>query len=210
MLPNSRNLLRLAASTALVAGLAAVSSARADVVFDNLAAASDFSEAVLGDGPLAQSFNSTNGGLLHDVQLELTSASPLIGTIQVTLVADNGNTPGSTIVSLGTLSSSQVSTSSNQTFDFAPTATTFLAADTNYWIELSSLTPNGIEWLGSDDTSGLGVDGSFISVADAGTFPSDGNVAFQMAVDVPEPGTVALFMSGILGLMLLRRRARGF
>jgi hypothetical protein len=205
---NSRNLFRLAASTVLAAGFAA--AAHADVVYDNMGGVSDFSEAAF-NGPLAQSFNSGNGGQLNGIDLMLTSSSgSLGGGIQITLVADNGTSPGATVVSLGTLSNGAVPTSANGTFDFKPLSDVDLAANTTYWVEISSLGANGIEWAGSSDLSDTGVAGQSLSDPGAGGVfqVSDVGEAFQMAVDVPEPGTVALFMSGLLGIALLRRRSR--
>jgi hypothetical protein len=212
MFVNFPNLPRLAASALLAAGLAvaAAPAARADVVFNNVTAFSDISDDVFGDGPLGQSFNAGNGGLLHDIALVLTSSTSLNpnGTFQVTLLADNGTSPGAQIVSLGSVANSAVSTSGSTTIDLAPVSSTFLTANTTYWVQLSELGPNGIEWLGSDDLSGVGVADSSFYDANFGVNPASAFGAFQMAVDVPEPGTVALFMSGLLGLTLLRRRAQ--
>jgi hypothetical protein len=211
MLFNSRKLLNFAASTALAAGLIATAMpAQANVVFDNLPAVQDITDTVFSDGPLAQSFNSGTGGALDDVQLLLTNSTTQFagGSLQISLVADSSTSPGAKIISLGTLLNGAVPTSSTKIFDFAPVSSTLLAANTTYWIEISETAPNGIEWSGSDDLSGIGVANSFFFDADNGVNPASAFGAFQMAVAVPEPGTAALFMSGLLGLGLIFRRSR--
>ena len=212
MFATSHKLFTLAATTALAAGFmaAATTASRASVVFDNLPAVQDITDTVFSDGPLAQSFNSGGGGSLNNVALLLTSASAInpTGTFQVSLLADNNTAPGATLVSLGTLRNNAVPTGGTALFDFAPLAQTLLSANTTYWVELSETAPNGIEWSGSDDLSGIGVADTSFSDADNGVNPVSAFGAFQASVEVPEPGALALMVGGLLSLGLIRRGSR--
>ncbi len=83
-----------------------------------------------------------------------------------------------------------------------------LTADTRYWIELS-----GDQYLGdlgySLDLSGAGVAAEYYDNA-GGVYAnnsSDGPGAYQMSVTtVPEPFSGALFLSGLVGIGVIRRR----
>ncbi|HVJ55155.1 MAG TPA: choice-of-anchor R domain-containing protein [Aliidongia sp.] len=211
MIFNRLNLLRAAGAVALAMVAAGASqAAQADVVFDNLGSSQDFSEPAFGSSPLAQSFNSGSGGALDDIKLLLTSSTGLnpTGSLEVSLVANGATGPGSQIISLGSLMNSAVKAGSTGVFDFAPLAGTVLDAGTTYWIEISETTANGIEWLGSQDISGTGVDGSSFFDPDFGVTAAEDFGAFQMAVDVPEPETLTLLLGSLLGLGLVARQRR--
>ena len=198
----------VAAAAALAAALlaAAPQSAKAVVAYNNLGSSQDGSDPVFGVGPLAASFSSASGGVLASLQLLLTngnsSADP--GSIDVRLIADNHSSPGVVLADLGSIADKNITTSpAIYALSFA---TPFvLAANTEYWIELvSSAAPSAVEWSWSLDQSAPGVAGQQVFGQSFGVLPNSGG-AYQFAVLVPEPGTVALFTGGLVALGLTRR-----
>jgi hypothetical protein len=71
--------------------------------------------------------------------------------------------PGTTLVSLGSLSSAAVSTSTFTPYVFTPAAGFQQAAGTTYWIGLVAVDPVAVEWSWSSDLSPLGNGRSLIS-----------------------------------------------
>jgi hypothetical protein len=209
MFVNLHKLLHAAASTAMAGALiaAAMPTAKAAGLFDNLGSSQDGSDPVFGVGPLAQSFSTGAAGEgLIGVQLLLTSLSAAYtGSIQVSLLADNFTSPGATLAVLGSLANAAVSTTSYEVYDFLPASTIDLAANTRYWVEIAESTPNAIQWSYSYDQTAVGVANASAYSSAFGVDPSSSYGAYQLAVDVPEPGTFALLTGGLFCLGLIRR-----
>ena len=207
---------RVAAPTMLAAFLFTTPPAvRAGVVYDNLASSQDGSDPLYGYGPLADSF--TTGAavpvVLSSVQALLRNGSTsVVGDFTLSLRADADNAPGAELLSLGSRSSADVSTSSFGAYRFAPVTSFVLAANTTYWIEMLASTPDAIEWSWSNDLTAPGVAGQSSFSAALGSSANSVFGPYQMAVEValvPEPGTVALLFTGLaLGMTMTTRRRR--
>lgn len=207
----SRSLLSTAAIVTIFT--AAMPSAHADTVYDNLVSGTDGADPLLSYGPLANSFTTgASAQYLTSVSALLQNGSNgVVGDLGLSLHADSGNAPGSTLVSLGTLSSSQVSSAGFAAYAFAPVTTFVLAGNTRYWIEIVALTPNAIEWAWSTDLAAQGVAGEYSHSAILGTNDNASFGAYQMAVNVasvPEPDSVALLLAGLGGVGMVTARRR--
>jgi hypothetical protein len=187
--------------------------AQASLVYSNLDAAQSGSDAVYGTGPLANSFSTgTYGGTLNSIQALLMNLGPDVSSdLQVSLLSSNGGTPGSVLATFDSLSSAAISSTGFASYRFALASGYSLAANTTYWIEIAALDPNAVQWSFSSDLSGVGVVGessysAAFGVSPNGTAALDGFGPYQMAVELPEPGSLALIGLGMAGLVLIRRR----
>jgi hypothetical protein len=199
------------------ASLYAVNSAKAAVLYDNLSVASIGNDDQIatppggpppgGFGPLYDSF-STSGSAFDVTQVQILVGLPGQTAVpgasfQVALYNNGtGNTPGSLNQVIGTVLDSALSTSFT-VVSFNSLSIT-LAADTRYWIGLSSPNTAGL-WSVATDDSGTGVAGEFFSNA-GGTSPNVGQ-PYQMQVSgdtvttaTPLPAALPLFATG-LGLL---------
>lgn len=169
-------------------------------------------------GPLADSFSSDPAGdVLNRVGILLKSNSSGGGQITVELTSDHGGMPGTSLLQLGTVADTQL-TSAYTSFFFP--ARFRLAPSTRYWIELSDSSASGVEtsadWafcLASCQAA-LGVPGEFF--ANEGDTASGWRVfpntfgPYQMEVDAainPEPASFLLLAGGLLTLGLLASRS---
>jgi len=196
-------------------------SANADTLYDSLSATTAVSAGYnlisgLDFGPLADSFSTGSSDFyLNDVQLALTVNDPTTtGTVTVSLLSDNGTSPGTVLDTLGTINDTALSLYTPATVDFQQSIPIDLTANTRYWIEVSSTDDSSAGWSYTADTTGTGVATEYNSVNYGAPFVSQNTSytePYQLQVNgitaVPLPGSAWLFATAFAGLGALRRRA---
>lgn len=183
-------------------------TANAGVLYDNLSAVSNGSDRVGAFGPLADSFSTTGATTLVYVKVLLTNGGNAgTGTVDVSLLDDDAGSPGNFLAALGSISDNSI-TAALTIFDLPQAPGIGLAANTRYWIELSTSDNSTAEWSWSFDTTGPGVADEFYANV-AGVSPNeDGPYQMQLlgASAVPEPSTLlGGSLVALLGLAALRR-----
>jgi hypothetical protein len=185
---------------------------RADAVYNNVGSTSDGTDPITGVGPLEDSFTTGASSFSFGGVTVLLDTTDVTGTVTASLLSDSSGNPGSLITTLGTVSDSALgSTLTAYTFNLSTPDT--LAANTTYWIQLSSDDGSSAQWSWSLDTSGPGVSGqSFANIG--GIFP-DYDGSYQMSVNdpppagtvpTPEPGVFSLLGFGLGALVFASRR----
>jgi hypothetical protein len=209
---NLPKIIRAAVSAASVAMLFAVAApaANASLVYDNLGSVQDGSDSIYSYGPLANSFTTGNsGGSLVGIQALLMNLSTAYkGTVQATLHADNNHTVGTTLASLGSVSLDDIATDGFASYAFNPDAAFALAANTTYWVELMASGPSAVDWSWSNDLTAAGVAGQFNYSREFGVNSNSDFGAYQMAVELPEPGSILLvaLALGMVTVVTTRRK----
>ncbi|HEY1863019.1 MAG TPA: choice-of-anchor R domain-containing protein [Roseiarcus sp.] len=165
--------------------------------------------SILDNGPLGNSFSTGPGGYtLTAVDLLVLANDPGDGgSFTVSLLNDNSTQPGSTIAT-DTIADSTLSTSLS--IVSAPFSSIALAANTRYWIELSTTT-GSLEWSYSAINDGIGVGNEYNFYAGS-VSANNSFTPYQMSIGTasaaPEPSTWALMLAGFGGLGFVRRYRR--
>jgi len=190
--------------------LALSCTAGATIIFDNLAAPSNGVDAIVGFGPLADSFSTgANPFSLTQIGLTLENVGVPTGSFTIELLADNNINPGNPIYTIATVQDSSL-TNSLGTYLFDLPQAQLLDPNTRYWIGLSSTDNSVANWSWTVDTSGIGVSGEYFANVN-GVFTNN-NGAYQMQITgdvVPEPGTLLTMGTGVVGLLGVLRRKLG-
>jgi hypothetical protein len=153
---------------------------------------------------------------LQDVVLELLGGN---GAVDVALFSDNSGLPGSSLLSLGTLTP----TGSGYA-DYTAAGTYALAADTTYWVVANDLGSSSWGFTASAAYSGTGTLGSLTNSQDGGAdwlgpyAPTAENEPYLLEVDAgtttatPEPSGLVLMLTGIGAMLFIKARVgiRGF
>ena len=184
-------------------------SAQATVIFDSLDGTTSggfYTIAPGGStgGPLGASFlTGASASTFNSVSVFLINPSgATTGSFSISLFSNSGsNSPGTLLETLASPSDSILS-SGEKSFTYSGLSY-MLAANTEYWIELSGANST-LGWLGTSNTTGIGVSGQYFYV-NGGTFPNSSIGPQQMTVDTtsiasaPEPSMFFLFGVSSLG-----------
>jgi hypothetical protein len=185
-------------------------AANATVLYNNIGGVASGGQAhasTSDNGPLGGSFSTGPSSFtLASVDLLVLADNPSDGgSFTVSLLKDSSKTPGSTIAT-DTFADSVLSTSLSTLS--APFSSITLAADTRYWIELSTST-GSLEWSYSAANNGVGVAHEYNYYAHS-VSPNNSFTPYQMSIGsgsaVPEASTWALMLAGFAGLGLVGYR----
>jgi len=211
----SRRILLILVSIGLVASAASAQT----VLYNNLSSPIDYYYPI---GPIYNSFSTGSTGLvLSDVKLNLEFLDGAPTGFSVGLYADSSATPGTLIQSLGSMSDSAIS-GNGAVYDFPVSPGVSLAANTRYWIGLTTSNGSNTGWATTDSTSGTGVLGAWTCfdyvLTSATTRPTAkprgfpvgcfqntaGSFIMEVTATAPAAATApALSFSGMLVLTLL-------
>jgi hypothetical protein len=211
----------------LSAGLTSTQTHAGLVVFDTLppAAPTGADSALSNSWILGQSFVSGSGVQLTSVKALLSSSNLLsTGTAQIALWSSNSQGDLGSMLASHAFADSTVTSGSSEVYTFDPTTWTgsvALAPSTEYWITLTSVTPNAVIWGGNfnSTSAGFGVTntqglyGNTTSPASGITYydaSTGGTYNMEIQVAVPEPSTYVMALAGLAcgGYSMFRRRKK--
>ena len=216
-----------------ISAILATNVAHASVLFDTIDAPAGPSTGY--DGPVsdstsivAASFSSATPNF-SQISLMLAADTPNDGGSSIVyLVPDNGSggslgVAGSptfagsytSAVQLGTIADNSLalagSGSTLVTLNVSYATDLAVAANTHdkeYWVALVPSGTSSVDWLFNDNGAGVGTTNQLFFNNNGGTLGTlpDSDGAYEMLVDTPEPGTLALFGSGLASIGYFRRR----
>ena len=142
---------------------------------------------------------------LQDIVLDLLGNA---GAVDISLFSNNGGLPGSSLLSLGTLTPS-----GSGYADYTAEGTYALAANTTYWVVVDYLGAPSWGYTDSSAFTGTGAMNAFTNSMDGGTTwrgsfdPTEDFEPYQLEVDAttaaaPEPSSFVWMLMGI-GAMLV-------
>ncbi len=207
---------------ATVAGciLSFVSAVNAGEIYNNLPPVTSIGsfDPVFDDGPSYNSFSTgSNAELLTDIKMLLTGTGGTPSQFTVSLLADSSNAPGSLLSTLGTFNDSDKLSLTASVVDVSG-GSYALAANTRYWVELSSTAPSPpstVAWNYASSAAGVGVSSEYWAYTPGGVLTvsanSDVSTPYQMSVTtssaVPEPGTFCQVLTALgVGVFAIARR----
>jgi len=181
--------------------------ASATVLYDNLSASIDGEDPIASFGPIADSFSTGGSAMsLTDLKVIVSGAPTSTGDISISLLADNGTSPGALIATLGSILAGSLGI--DVVYDFSLVSPIALAPDSRYWIELTTLNASAT-WPFSFDLSGTGVASEFFFSAGEVGPNFLGPYLMQVNAEaalVPEPATIGLLGLSMVALAILRRK----
>jgi hypothetical protein len=187
-------------------------AAHADTIFSNFGPGFSYNTALgnpVGDGLDGSGFDYAEGdgfiagisGSLRSVMLALSCAvCPATGSLQLNLTRNGANQPGAALESFSIPGGSLGSLGNNNpVFVLNSVFHPFLVSGTQYWLTVSGPATSAVAWnLNTTEDSSLEAisgDGGISWFVPSGLTPG----AFAVTT-VPEPGTVWLLMTGMIGL----------
>lgn len=155
-----------------------------------------------GVGP-AFSFTNTTAGTLADVKLSLQGVGTGTGSVTITLYSNNptGPQPASALCTVGTVVDSSINGTVLQ--DFPVSSGCALAANTRYWIMLTSTNESNLYFVVTASSAGTGVAGEF-SDLDGVTAPNttSNNVTIGSVTSAPGGTTTSVPVTTPFALLL--------
>lgn len=217
-----------ALGTVLALTLGGAVAANATVLYDNLPAnpqAIDSGLGLAGDGFIANQFSTGSlcptGCTLGNITLNLTSQDGTTAGYQLQILRDAGNTPGAAFANLSNPAGGFSTDFNNNVF--APIGTVGLAANTKYWVELTSTNNSGAltSWDYIGGAQQVVPNQPSLAFYQAGFAQgSTSSINFLMRVEAtpvlgatptPIPGAVWMMGSALVGLMTSwRRKSRSY
>jgi hypothetical protein len=167
----------------------------------------DFSPSFMFTVPVAPGVN--NGFVLTEIDFVASNADAF-NIVSATISLDNGGLPGVAVFTTGAIVG-QMSALGNATeLTFLVNAGPFLASSQNYWLTLDAPTDTTVVWnyngLETDSTEAFLFNGDLTTAPrQEGAYEVQGTPA---VAPTPEPATMALFATGLIGLAVGRSRRK--